>query len=66
VNSFAEGDERMAMLMGAKRFTKTGSFNSTTARRLVAKKMIEAGKLPYRGSAGGSSGITHENEQGRC
>ena len=47
VNSFAEGDEQRGMLMGAKRFTKTGSFNSTAARRVVAKKMIAAGKLPY-------------------
>lgn len=47
VNSFADGDEQRAMLMGARRFTKTQPFNSTLPRRLVAKKMIEAGKLPY-------------------
>jgi len=47
VNAFAEGDERQAMLMGAKRFTKTQPLNTKTLRRAVAKKMIEAGKLPY-------------------
>ena len=47
VNAFAEGDERQAMLMGAKRFTKTQPLNTKDLRRVVAKKMIEAGKLPY-------------------
>jgi hypothetical protein len=35
------------MLMGAKRFTKTQPLNTKDLRRVVAKKMIEAGKLPY-------------------
>jgi alkylation response protein AidB-like acyl-CoA dehydrogenase len=47
VSAFAEGDERHAMLMGAKRFTKYAPFNSKDARRLVAAKMIAAGKNPY-------------------
>jgi len=47
VHAFADGDERMAMLMGAKRFTKTQPLNTKELRRVVAKKMIEAGKLPY-------------------
>jgi alkylation response protein AidB-like acyl-CoA dehydrogenase len=47
VSAFAEGDERHAMLMGAKRFTKYAPFNSKEARRLVAAKMIAAGKNPY-------------------
>jgi alkylation response protein AidB-like acyl-CoA dehydrogenase len=47
VSAFAEGDERQAMLMGAKRFTKYAPFNSKDARRLVAAKMISAGKNPF-------------------
>ncbi|MBL7964014.1 MAG: acyl-CoA dehydrogenase family protein [Flavobacteriales bacterium] len=47
VNAFAEGDERQAMLMGAKRFTKTQPLNTKDLRRVVAKKMIEAGKYPF-------------------
>jgi alkylation response protein AidB-like acyl-CoA dehydrogenase len=41
VNSFAEGDEQKAMLMGMKRFTKAESVNVKAARRLVAEKLIE-------------------------
>ncbi len=41
VNSFAEGDEQAAMLMGMKRFTKTGSVNVVKARRNIAAKIIE-------------------------
>ena len=47
VSAFAEGDERQAMLMGAKRFTKYAAFNSKDARRLVAAKVIAAGKNPF-------------------
>ena len=47
VNAFADGDERMAMLMGAKRFTKTQPLNTKDLRRAVAKQVIEAGKLPF-------------------
>jgi len=47
INSFAEGDELMAMLMGIKRFTKTSPFNAKIARRVVADKMIEANEYCY-------------------
>ena len=47
VSAFAEGDERQAMLMGAKRFTKYQPFNSVKARRLVAQKLITEGKNPF-------------------
>ncbi len=41
VNSFAEGDEQAAMLMGMKRFTKAAPVNVVKARRAVAAKLIE-------------------------
>lgn len=41
VNSFAEGDELRAMLMGIKRFSKVDPYNTKDARRKVAEKMIE-------------------------
>ncbi len=44
INSFAEGDEQKMMLLGLKRFTKTEPFNSKDARRLIADKLIDAGK----------------------
>ena len=47
VNNFAEGDEQRAMLMGAKRFCKSSNLNTAALRKLVAKKMIEAGKNPF-------------------
>ncbi|MEO7081089.1 MAG: acyl-CoA dehydrogenase family protein, partial [Flavobacteriales bacterium] len=47
VNNFAEGDEQRAMLMGARRFTKSSNLNTAALRKLVAKKMIEAGKNPF-------------------
>ena len=47
VNAFAEGDERQAMLMGAKRFTKYGAFNGVKARRAVTAAMVKAGKNPF-------------------
>ncbi len=47
VNAFAEGDEQRAMLMGARRFTKTQPLNTKELRRLVAAKMVEKGKYPY-------------------
>jgi len=34
------------MLKGAKHSTKTQPMNTTKAQRVVAKKMIEAGKFP--------------------
>ncbi|MGB3870687.1 MAG: acyl-CoA dehydrogenase family protein [Flavobacteriales bacterium] len=47
VNNFAEGDEQRAMLMGARRFTKSSNLNTAALRKLVAKQMIEAGKNPF-------------------
>ena len=47
VNAFAEGDKQRAMLMGAKRFTKTQPLNTKELRRVVAARMVEKGKYPY-------------------
>ena len=47
VNNFAEGDERQAMLMGAKRFSKNTNLNTAELRKVVAKRMIGEGKYPY-------------------
>lgn len=47
VNNFAEGDERQALLMGAKRFSKNTPLNTAELRRTIAKKMITEGKYPY-------------------
>ncbi|MDA3905977.1 MAG: acyl-CoA dehydrogenase family protein [Bacteroidales bacterium] len=47
VNAFAEGDEQQAMLMGMKRFTKTGPVNAKAARRRIADQMIEANKYCF-------------------
>ncbi len=44
VNSFAEGDEQKAMLMGMKRFTKIKSVNVVKARRNIADALIEENK----------------------
>ena len=41
INSFAEGDEQRAMLMGIKRFSKVDPYNTKEARRKIAEKMIE-------------------------
>jgi alkylation response protein AidB-like acyl-CoA dehydrogenase len=41
VNSFAEGDEQMALLMGMKRFTKVPPVNVRNSRRQIASRMIE-------------------------
>lgn len=46
VNAFAEGDELRMMLLGLKRFTKAEPFNSKTAKRNIAEKMISEGKYP--------------------
>lgn len=43
INSFAEGDESRMMLMGLKRFTKTGDFNPKAARQVIAQSVIDAG-----------------------
>jgi len=44
VNSFAEGDEHMGMLMGMKRFTKVPGVNVVSIRRKIADHMISANK----------------------
>lgn len=41
INSFAEGDEQAAMLMGMKRFTKAAPVNVMKARRNIAANIIE-------------------------
>jgi hypothetical protein len=41
VNSFADGDEQMALLMGMKRYTKTPPVNVRLARRRIAALLIE-------------------------
>lgn len=41
INAFAEGDEQRMMLLGVKRFTKVGSFNSKEARRAIAKVLVD-------------------------
>ncbi len=47
VNSFAEGDEQAAMLMGMKRFTKAAPVNTVAARRRIADKLIDANKYCF-------------------
>ncbi len=44
VNAFADGDTQRMMLLGIKRFTKAGNFNTKEARRRIARKLIEEGK----------------------
>jgi hypothetical protein len=46
INGFANGDEQRMMLMGVKRFTKAGSFNSKEAKRRIAQKLTEDGRYP--------------------
>ena len=47
LNSFAEGDELSMMLVGLRRFTKTGPFNVKNARQRVAKQLIDANKYCF-------------------
>lgn len=47
INAFADGDEQRMMLLGLKRFTKYGPFNSKDARRRIAAKLIAAGKFCF-------------------
>jgi len=47
INSFAEGDERMGMISGLKRFTKTAPFNAKAARRVIADKLIKENKYCF-------------------
>ncbi|MFN8254655.1 MAG: acyl-CoA dehydrogenase family protein [Bacteroidales bacterium] len=44
VNSFAEGDEQMALLMGMKRYTKVQPVNVRLARRRIAQALISENK----------------------
>ncbi len=47
VNNFADGDERQAMLMGAKRWSKNTPLNTAELRKAIAKKLIAEGKYCY-------------------
>jgi len=47
LNAFAEGDEKRMMLLGLKRFTKTGEDNTVAARRTIAAQLIAANKYCY-------------------
>ncbi len=47
VNAFATSDERQAMLMGMKRFTKADQVNTVAARRRIADKAIAEGKYIF-------------------
>ena len=47
MNSFADGDEQRAMLMGAKRFSKNTPINTAELRKAIAKRMIAEGKYCY-------------------
>ncbi|MEN8120326.1 MAG: acyl-CoA dehydrogenase family protein [Bacteroidota bacterium] len=47
INAFAEGDEKMGMLMGIKRFTKVEGVNVVAARRRIAAKLIEDNKYNF-------------------
>jgi len=46
INAFADGDEQRMLLMGLKRFSKAGPFNSKEAKRRIADKLISLGKYP--------------------
>ena len=47
VNAFATGDERNAMLMGLKRFTKPEQVNPVEARRRIAQSMLNSGGYAF-------------------
>ncbi|MEZ4756062.1 MAG: acyl-CoA dehydrogenase family protein [Flavobacteriales bacterium] len=47
VCNFAEGDERQAMLMGAKRWSKNTPLNTAELRKAVAKRMIAEGRYCF-------------------
>ena len=46
INAFADGDEQRMLLMGLKRFSKAGPFNSKEAKRRIADRLIALGKYP--------------------
>lgn len=45
--AFAEGDMQKMMLMGLKRFTKLDPFNTTEARKRIAKAVIDSNSYPF-------------------
>jgi alkylation response protein AidB-like acyl-CoA dehydrogenase len=47
IHSFAQGNEKMGMLSGMKRFTKVEGVNVIDARRNIAQKIIEENKYPF-------------------
>jgi alkylation response protein AidB-like acyl-CoA dehydrogenase len=47
IYSFAEGNDRMGMLSGMKRFTKVDGVNVIDARRKIAQKIIDENKYPF-------------------
>ncbi len=47
INSFAEGDEQRALLMGVKRFSKHVPYNTKEARRAIADEIIQNNKYCY-------------------
>jgi alkylation response protein AidB-like acyl-CoA dehydrogenase len=47
VCNFADGDERQAMLMGAKRWSRNTPINTAELRKVIAKKMIGEGRYCY-------------------
>jgi hypothetical protein len=47
INAFAEGDEQRMMLLGLKRFTKYGPYNSKDARRRVAAHFLAKNKYSF-------------------
>lgn len=46
INAFASGDEQRMLLLGLKRFTKVGSFNSKEARRRITGVLQKQGSYP--------------------
>jgi alkylation response protein AidB-like acyl-CoA dehydrogenase len=46
INAFAGGDEQRMMLLGLKRFTKADPFDSKSARRRIAAKLISDNRYP--------------------
>lgn len=47
INAFSTGDTQRMMLLGIKRFTKAGNFNTKDARRRIAAKLIEEEKYCF-------------------
>jgi alkylation response protein AidB-like acyl-CoA dehydrogenase len=47
IYSFAEGNDKMGMLSGMKRFTKVDGVNVIDARRKIAQKIIDENKYPF-------------------